>query len=225
MPDFVYAFKRPFSDMRTAVTCFALGFLGAILFGLGLVLIKGFALQATNARLRGKKELPAFELQSIGKYFVSGLKVAFVELVYFFPGIVFLLIALGNAIVAFFTNTSDTIALSEAVVSSGFFVLIGAVLFAIGWVFSLMAITNMAEEEKLRAGFDIGKIIRKMFTAKFFTSLVMSIAYFFVLWFAFLLLSILSFGILGLVLAGGLFFYAYMTSTLTIMAETFLETN
>lgn len=221
--DYAYALKRPFSSIRTAVIFFLLGFISIITLGLGFFLVKGYVFDATKSQLRGKNGLPDVEGHKIFRYFIDGIKVTVVEFVYSLPGLIFFALAFGNLILGVLSSGSDTLLISNAIFSSGFLGLIGLVLFFIGWILSLMGITNFAEEEKLLKAFDIGMIFRKILSRNFLTSIIVSIAYFFIILFVVVLLTVLSFGLLAIVFTGGLFAYVYSITVYTLMAETFVN--
>ena len=115
--------------------------------------------------------------------------------------------------------------LSNAILSSGVLGLFGFILWTIGQWFAWLGVVNMAERERLGAAFNLPVIFRTMLSGKFFVSLIVSIAYMFILLFILAFLSVISLGLLLIALSGGLFVYAYQTTVLTIMAETFAETQ
>lgn len=232
MPDFVDAAKRPFQGgAKTIFVSFIIGFLGALTFGIGNILLNGFVIEATKNQLHRRNELPDWSVKHALPFFIAGLKFSLVEFVYSIPGMLLLLIALGSLIFTTATNfvfaqgPIDTVAISATIISSAAMILAGGLLLLLGRAFSLMAIVNMADKDKLSAAFDIGPIVRKIFTPNYFLAFVLSTAYFFVLFFIFVLLSIFTVGILGFLLGGGIFFYLYNTTVFTLVSQAYLELN
>ncbi|GEM_PF-3242844 len=228
--DYVHAFRKPFSSIRTTLLSFVLAFVGALTFGLVFLFLKGFIIESLRNQLHARHELPHFEFSSAVRYFVDGLKFGVAEFVYLLPGIIVLLIGFGGLLATVLTNfvfgsgEIDTLLVSQALISSFVFLLIGGVFLFLGWILSLMAIVNMAEEDKFKAAFNLGVIFQKMFNIKFLVALIVSVAYFFIVWFVFVFLSVLSLGFLGLLLGPGLF-YSYSLSVYTIMADVFVEVH
>ncbi len=230
MIDYVFAFRRPFSDLKTALISFVIGFLGVFTFGLTNIILNGFVLEATKTQLHGRSDLPHWSGQNLVRFFVNGLKVVAVEFVYYLPATFITLIALGSLIFSMFSvlflgAPFDPLVVSSTIISSAVFLFIAFIFFVIGRMLSLMAIVNMAEEDKLSAAFDLRVVLRKVLNGLCLKSFIVSIAYFFIIFFVFLVLSIITLGLLGFLLGAGIFVYAYNLSVYTFMAETYIEAH
>lgn len=224
MVDYLGCIRKPFSDLKTALLSFVIGLVGTLTFGLVNIVLSGFVFESVRNHLHNDRHMPHFEAGNILHYFVDGLKVLVVMIVYSIPGGILLLLAFGGIILGFLVG-GDTITLSNAILSSGVLGLFGFLLWSVGQWFAWLGVVNMAERDRLGAAFNLPVILRTMLSGKFLASLIVSIAYLFILLFLFAFLSVISLGLLLVALSGGLFVYAYQTTVFTIMAETFAETQ
>ena len=224
MVDYVGAIRKPFSDLKTALLSIVIGLVGTLTFGLVNVILSGFVFESVRNHLHNDKHMPHFEAGNIVHYFIDGLKVLIVMVVYSIPGGILLLLAFGGIILGLLSG-GDTITLSNAILSSGALGLVGFIVWTIGQWFAWLGVVNMAERERIGAAFNLPVILRTMLSGKFLVSLIVTIAYMFILLFILAFLSVISLGLLLVALSGGLFVYAYQTTVLTIMAETFAETQ
>lgn len=113
--------------------------------------------------------------------------------------------------------------MSQTILGAGFVGLIGVLLFVLGALLAPMAIMSYLKSNKFLDAFAVGKIFSKTFSSKFFVSLVVLLAYFFVLFNFVAIIALLTFGI-GLLLYPLAFAYFLSVSGYEIFAETYNET-
>lgn len=131
--------------------------------------------------------------------------------------------SVGSAIVGVLNSGGDTTLLSQTILGAGFVGLIGVLLFVLGALLAPMAIMSYLKSNKFLDAFAVGKIFSKTFSSKFFVSLVVLLAYFFVLFNFVAIIALLTFGI-GLLLYPLAFAYFLSVSGYEIFAETYNET-
>lgn len=224
MADYLTCIRKPFSDLKTALLAFIIGIVGTLTFGLINLVLSGFVFESVKNHLHNDKTMPHFEARNLAHYFIDGLKVLVVMVVYSIPGGILLLIAFSGIILGLLSG-GDSITISSAILSSGALGLLGLVLWTIGQWFGWVGVVNMADRGRFGAAFNLPVILRTVLSAKFIVSLIVSIAYMFILLFILTFLSVISFGLLFLAISSGLFVYAYQTTVLSIMAETFADTQ
>ncbi|MBI4044472.1 MAG: DUF4013 domain-containing protein [Candidatus Diapherotrites archaeon] len=224
MVDYLGCIRKPFSGLKNTLLAFVIGLVGTLTFGLVNILLSGFVFESVKNHLHNDRHMPHFEAGNAVQYFLDGLKVLVVMVVYSIPGGILLVLAFGGIILGFLAG-GDTITVSGAILSSGMLGLFGFILWSIGQWFAWLGVVNMAERDHLGAAFNLPVILRTMLSGKFLVSLIVSIAYLFILLFVFAFLGVISLGLLLVALSGGLFVYAYQATVLTIMAETFAETQ
>src|SRR3989338_2960758 len=95
---YVGCIRKPFSGIKQALLAFVIGLVGTLTFGLVNLVLSGFVFESVKNHLHNDKHMPYFEVRNIVHYFIDGLKVLIVMVVYSIPGGILLLIAFGGII-------------------------------------------------------------------------------------------------------------------------------
>ncbi|MBI2597889.1 MAG: DUF4013 domain-containing protein [Candidatus Diapherotrites archaeon] len=220
--DYASAIKRPFEDKKNIFISFLISVVAIIVFPLWLLFL-GYAAHAAKNALERKKELPKWNVAMFLDYLIKGILIILIKLIYTIAGVIVLAFSVGSAIVGVLNSGGDTTLLSQTILGAGFVGLIGVLLFVLGALLAPMAIMSYLKSNKFLDAFAVGKIFSKTFSSKFFVSLVVLLAYFFVLFNFVAIIALLTFGI-GLLLYPLAFAYFLSVSGYEIFAETYNET-
>ena len=223
MVDYMEAIKKPFSDMKTLAIGTVLGFIP-----IASILVAGYALGVGRNTAKGDNKLPNFELGSIITYIKDIVVTIIISIIYAIPGGILFAIgaaaAIGSIIAGFASGDPNAIGagIAAGIATGGIFLILGIILLIVGGLLSTMGIYFYLVEGNIGAAFKMGAALKKVLTASFWVtvivSIILSVAYFVL----FILLSIVP--VIGSLIGLGLMTYGLYTSMYTMFGQVFKET-
>ena len=226
MVDYAGAIKKPLSDMQTLGISTVMGAIPIV-----NILMWFFGVENAKRVLNKNASLPSWNADVIFSNIVPALKMLVVGIVYLIPGLVVAgigLVPIIGGIIAGITS-GDTSTLLAGLAAGGIIALVGVLLMLIGAVLSSMGTYMTLKTGSIGAGFNIGAILKKVFTATYWISLIVYFIYVIVIGIAagiisgiLLVIPVLGF-FLGLLVSGLAMYLTSITCT-TIIAGIFNET-
>jgi hypothetical protein len=205
MVDYESAIKKPFTDVSKLIIGIVMSLVPIInLFSMGFIMeCSGFG------KTKASKKMP--ELKNWTSLFFKGLAGLVISFLYIIPAIVVFVIGFGVAAASIFSNVVGPL-ISSGVIESAMqeeiapsvvrslmsqnwpavvsslvtatpILLVGLALYLLGIYLTPVAIVNYLKKKRFGGAFELGKIIRKAFTAKYFVVwLVNTVILFFTTW-------------------------------------------
>jgi len=172
MVDYTVSIKRPFSDL----TKLAIGILLSIIPIVNFIAI-GYTLACAKTAMKKKYELP--EWKDIGGYFIKGILMLVIGLIYMIIPIGIIAFTAGTIGYAIWTAimTGATPAIGSLFVGAGFGLIVGLILMLFAMYILPIAVLSYVSTDKFGASFEIGTVLRKSFSTSYFVAWITSMAY------------------------------------------------
>jgi hypothetical protein len=223
MVDYAIAFKRPFENTKTAIIGSVLGILGAITFGIISLFVWGFAFKNAQETIKGNNKL--LEFKDWIEYFIKGILITILTIIYFLPALILLGLAFITALPLLIKTliTGDPTPLLSVIGVSGSLILLGIILGLIALIVLPMAIALWQKENKFSSAFHCKRILKGVLTGKYFLSLIIVFVYWIALSIIVGILSLIP--LIGTYIGAGITTYIGAITTYTVFAQVVKELN
>ncbi len=224
MVDYASAIKKPFEDMQTLLLGIIIGLVPFL-----NIFISGYSMGVGRNTLKGNNKMPKWDPNELVQY-IKDIIIGFViSLVYQIPAIIVGLVGAAATITVVFDavmqgNQEALITgIIGALAAGGLFFTAAIILAVIGGALSLMGVMYYLKTGSIMSAFNIGGCVKKVLTVPFWSTVVVTFIYGFVLGVIATILSIVP--IIGSLVGMGLATFLLATTSNTMFAQVFKETK
>lgn len=178
------AILRPFTDYKKFLIGIVLLFIPIINILTGFI-VKGFQLECAKDERKKKYELPDFN--DFKRLFVIGFLSFVISIIYLIPVIIIFAVSIGNLFLDMIKSMNaeeiDFSALTASIGSGEITgIVIGSILLVLTMYIVPVALMEYLNKYKFKQAFKINTILKKVFTGKYFITILSIIGYFIVVY-------------------------------------------